>query len=184
MSESRKSGGRIGVLFVCLGNICRSPLAEGVFRGLVREVGLEDRFDVDSAGTSNYHRGEAPDPRTIETAARRGVKLTHASRQITGEDLHRFEYVMVMDAQNLAKVRRLADSVRPETEVRLLREYDPEASLAGAGRAAGRDGPAVPAELEVPDPYFGGPEGFERVQEIVERSCLGLLEHIREEHGL
>lgn len=175
MKDQHGPSGRIGVLFVCLGNICRSPLAEGVFRAVVREAGLEDRFEVDSAGTSNYHTGEPPDPRTLETAARRGVKLSHRARQITGRDLDRFDYVVVMDRQNLAKVQRLADSVKPDAEIRMLREFDP------AGRTAGNPTDTV---LEVPDPYFGGPDGFESVQEIVERSCRGLLEHIREERGL
>jgi protein-tyrosine phosphatase len=159
--------GRIGVLFVCLGNICRSPLAEGVFAEVVRRAGLEARFDVDSAGTSNYHRGEAPDPRTVETAARRGVTLSHAARQITGADLHRFEYVVVMDEPNLMKVRRLAATIRPDAELHLLRAFDEEAG----------------GEWEVPDPYFGGADGFEDVHEMVERSCRGLLRHIREERG-
>jgi protein-tyrosine phosphatase len=158
---------RIGVLFVCLGNICRSPLAEGVFAEVVRRAGLEAMFDVDSAGTSNYHRGEAPDPRTVETAARRGVTLSHAARQITGADLHRFEYVVVMDEPNLMKVRRLAATIRPDAELHLLRAFDEEAV----------------DEWEVPDPYFGGADGFEDVHEMVERSCRGLLRHIREERG-
>ena len=158
---------RVAVLFVCLGNICRSPLAEGVFREVVRTEGLEVWFEVDSAGTSNYHRGESPDPRTVETAARRGVRLAHAARQVTGADLHRFDYVVVMDEQNFAKVRRLADSVRPDAEIHLLRSFDEEAA----------------GEREVPDPYFGGPGGFEHVHEMVERSCRGLLRHIRGERG-
>ena len=162
-----KGGIRIGVLFVCLGNICRSPLAEGVFRAVAREAGLEHVFEVDSAGTSNYHRGEAPDPRTVETAARRGVRLSHAARQITSQDLHTFDYLLVMDEQNLAKVRRLAESVRPEAEIHLLRAFDAEAA----------------GVREVPDPYFGGADGFEQVHGMVERACRGLLEHIRVERG-
>jgi protein-tyrosine phosphatase len=158
----------IGVLFICLGNICRSPLAEGVFRGLVAEAGLEHRVAVDSAGTSDYHTGEAPDPRTVAVAARRGVRLEHAARQITAADLDRFAYIMVMDEQNYGKVRRLADRVRPGTEIRMLRSFDPEA-----------DG-----DLSVPDPYFGGERGFEDVQDMVERACRALLAHVREEHGL
>ena len=165
---AREEGTRIAVLFVCLGNICRSPLAEGVFRAVVREAGLEDAFEVDSAGTSNYHRGEAPDPRTVETAARRGVRLSHAARQITGQDLHTFDYLLVMDEQNLAKVRRLAESVRPDAEIHLLRAFDAEEA----------------GVREVPDPYFGGRDGFEHVHEMVERACRGLLEHIRGERGL
>jgi protein-tyrosine phosphatase len=173
------------VLFVCLGNICRSPLAEGLFRAVIREAGLEDRFDVDSAGTSNYHRGEAPDPRTVETAARRGVRLSHAARQITGRDLSRFDFIVVMDGQNLAKVRRLAESVQPDAEIHMLRRFDPEAAPGRSEPAGGHpDGAAAAEALEVPDPYFGGPDGFERVHEMVERSCRGLLKHIREERGL
>jgi protein-tyrosine phosphatase len=160
--------GRIGVLFVCLGNICRSPLAEGVFRRMVAEAGLEARVAVDSAGTSNYHTGDAPDPRTVQVAARRGVKVEHAARQITGEDLDRFAYIVVMDEQNRGKVQRLAEQVRPGTEVRMLRSFDPEAN----------------GSLSVPDPYFGGEGGFEDVHDMVERSCRALLAHIREEHGL
>lgn len=156
---------RIGVLFVCLGNICRSPLAEGVFRWLVEEEGLSERFRIDSAGTSNYHEGDAPDPRTAGVARERGVLLEHAARQVTTADIEVFDYVLVMDESNLGKVRRLADRSGSGREVLLLRTFDPEA-----------DG-----DLEVPDPYFGGPGGFEEVHDMVERACRGLLEHIRAE---
>jgi protein-tyrosine phosphatase len=159
---------RIGVLFVCLGNICRSPLAEGVFCELIRQEGVSERFDVDSAGTTDYHAGESPDVRTVAVAKRRGVQLTHEARQITGRDFGRFDYIVVMDTNNLAKVQRLAERVRPDTEVHLLRSFDP---------AAGND-------LEVPDPYFGGPRGFEDVHDMIERACRGLLEHIRSAHAL
>ena len=155
---------KTAVLFVCLGNICRSPLAEGVFRALVREAGLEDRFEIDSAGTSNYHTGDAPDARTSAVARRRGVVLEHAARQVNARDLERFDYVVAMDRQNLGKLQRLMDGSGVETEVRLLREFDPEAK----------------EDLEVPDPYFGGPRGFEDVHDMVERACRGLLEHILE----
>jgi len=159
---------RIGVLFICLGNICRSPLAEGVFRGLVREAGLEHAFEIDSAGTSDYHEGELADPRTIAVARRRGIELTSRSRPITVEDIERFDYLVVMDSSNLRDVRRLAASVRPDARIQRLREYDPEAF----------------GDLDVPDPYYGGEKGFVLVQEIVERSCVRLLEHLRAEHGL
>ena len=159
---------RIGVLFVCLGNICRSPLAEGVFRDVVTEAGLADRFDIDSAGTSDYHTGDSPDPRTVSEAGRRGLVLEHAARQIRTEDLKRFEYVIAMDASNLGKIERLAQSVPREAELHLLRSFDPDA----------RD------DLEVPDPYFGGPDGFADVHDMVERACHGLLDHIRERHAL
>ncbi|HUH12286.1 MAG TPA: low molecular weight protein-tyrosine-phosphatase [Longimicrobiales bacterium] len=158
----------ISVLFVCLGNICRSPLAEGLFRALVEEHGLTDRFVIDSAGTSGYHDGEPPDARSREVARRRGVELEGASRRIDAADLEDFDYIVVMDSDNLAEVARLAERVRPATEVHLLRRWDPDAE----------------GEPDVPDPYFGGPRGFEDVHDMVERSCRGLLDHIRAEHGL
>lgn len=158
---------RIGVLFVCLGNICRSPLAEAVFRSVVAEAGLADRFDIDSAGTSSYHIGDGPDPRTVETARRHGITVDHLARRIHETDFDRFAYVLVMDGENLRNVERLRDRVAPDAYVALLRSYDPEAS-AGA---------------DVPDPYFGGEAGFAEAQAMIERSCRGLLQHIRSECG-
>ena len=159
---------KLKVLFVCLGNICRSPLAEGVFRHLVSAANLSDRFHIDSAGTSSYHRGDPPDPRTTSVAAARGIKLTGASRQITRSDLDEFDYVIVMDADNLANVKGILKAAESRAELRLLREFDPEAN----------------ADRDVPDPYYGGPRGFENVHGIVERSCHELLAHIRREHSL
>lgn len=158
----------VKVVFVCLGNICRSPLAEGVFRHLVRAAGVADAFDVDSAGTSDYHVGDAPDARAAAVARRRGIKLDGRARRIEPNDLERFDYVIAMDVTNLEDVKRLAHAASPGAEIRLLREFDPKAG----------------DELDVPDPYFGGPQGFERVHAIVERSCRGLLDHIRRERGL
>jgi protein-tyrosine phosphatase len=159
---------RIGVLFVCLGNICRSPLAEGVFRDVVQKEGLDGRFDIDSAGTSSWHAGDSPDPRTVAVARERGLELEHAARQVLAEDLHRFHYVLVMDASNRAKVEKLAAQAAGRAEVLMLRAFD---------AAAGTD-------LDVPDPYFGGPGGFEAVHDMVERACRALLDHIRAEHDV
>ena len=159
---------RIGVLFVCLGNICRSPLAEAVFRGVVRDAGLTSHFDVDSAGTSSYHTGEPPDARTVATAAERGVQVDHVARQIHEADFERFTWVLVMDRENMRKVERLRDRVASGTEVRLLRSYDPFAD----------DG------AEVPDPYFGGDGSFGEVHDMIVRSCTALLAEIRAVHGL
>jgi protein-tyrosine phosphatase len=159
---------RIGVLFVCLGNICRSPVAEGVFRDIVTSVGLGDRFDVDSAGTSDYHIGDGPDPRAAGEAKRRGLSLDHAARQIGAEDFERFDYVIAMDASNLGRIRRLATGANGDAEVHLLRSFDDTA----------RD------DLEVPDPYFGGADGFADVHDMIERASRGLLEHIRVQREL
>lgn len=159
---------RINVLFICLGNICRSPVAEAVFRDVVRQAGLADRFDIDSAGTSDYHTGEGPDARAAEVARGRGIQLTGQARRIGPEDLTRFDYLIVMDTSNLRDVKRLADRVRPDAEVHLLGEFDPQAER----------------DLDVPDPYFGGDRGFEDVHDMIERASHGLLEHIRNERAL
>jgi protein-tyrosine phosphatase len=159
---------QLKVLFVCMGNICRSPLAEGVFRHLVMQAGLADRFEIDSAGTSSYHIGDPPDTRTTSVARARGIELTGAARQIKPADLHDFDYILVMDAQNMTRVQQLAKS-GAGAQVRMLRDFDDEAS---------------DANRDVPDPYYGGPRGFEHVHDIVERSCARLLDHICEEHGL
>lgn len=159
---------KIGVLFVCLGNICRSPLAEAVFRDQADRAGLADRFEVDSAGTSDYHIGEAPDERTIRTAAARGLHVDHSSRQVDGADFERFDYILAMDTNNLRRIERLAGSTQGKAQVALLREFD----------AAGNGG------AEVPDPYFGGERGFDDVHDLVERACRGLLAHIIAEHHL
>jgi len=152
---------RTRILFVCLGNICRSPLAESVFREKARERGVEDRFEIDSAGTSGYHRGAPPDRRSVLTAARRGVEVTGASRQVVDEDLSRFDFVIAMDAENLSELDALHRQVEGKARLHRLREWDPEA-----------DAP------DVPDPYFGGERGFDDVHDIVERACEGLLDDL------
>lgn len=156
------------VLFVCLGNICRSPLAEGVFRHHVNQAGLAARFTIDSAGTSAYHVGDPPDPRTVSVARTRGIELTGTARQIETNDLRDFDYVLVMDEQNLLRVRQLMKKTEPTARVHLLRDFDEHAS----------------EDVDVPDPYYGGPRGFEDVHDIVARACARLLAHIRREHNL
>jgi protein-tyrosine phosphatase len=158
----------ISVLFVCLGNICRSPLAEGVFRHLLDQEGLSDRFRVDSAGTDSWHVGESPDVRSVRTASAHGIRLGGHARQTRPEDFRRFDYIVAMDRSNLAELQRYRDGVGGEASLYLLREFDPEG------------GPGA----EVPDPYYGGPTGFEDVFAMVERSCRGLLHHILEEEDL
>ncbi|MBW3629625.1 MAG: low molecular weight phosphotyrosine protein phosphatase, partial [Gemmatimonadetes bacterium] len=149
------------ILFVCLGNICRSPLAESVFRHLARERGVENRFEIDSAGTSGWHDGDPPDARSVATARARGVVLTGASRKLLGRDLHRFDYIIAMDGENRANIERLQAASGGGCRVHLLREWDPH-----------------PHRPDVPDPYYGGEDGFDEVHDIVERSCAALLDDL------
>ena len=158
----------ISVLMVCLGNICRSPMAEGVFRHMLAEEGLEDRITVDSAGTGGWHVGESPDIRSIRIAQAHGVVLSGSARQVQPEDFRKFDYIVAMDQSNLSDLERLRNGVGGEAALYLLREFDSEGG---------------PGE-EVPDPYYGGPMGFENVFRMVERSSRGLLAHIRQEHGI
>lgn len=154
---------RVSVLFVCLGNICRSPTAEGVMRALVREAGLRDRIELDSAGTGGWHVGESPDARATEAAGRRGIVLEGAARKVRPSDFEEFDLILAMDASNLRNLQRMASDERARGKVRLLREWDPTA-----------DG-----DLDVPDPYYGGPSGFDRVLDMVQAACASLLEQLR-----
>jgi protein-tyrosine phosphatase len=161
------------VLFVCLGNICRSPTAEGVMRALVAREGLQDRIQLESAGTGAWHVGSAPDERATAAALTRGVELEGRARQVMPEDFEEFDLLLAMDRENLRELRRLAPSDELRAKVRLLREFDPaSAALGPAGEAGG--------ELDVPDPYYGGAGGFDEVFELVQAACEGLLERLRE----
>jgi protein-tyrosine phosphatase len=162
MDSNNSDNSPTSVLFVCLGNICRSPLAEGIFLHLVNEAGLSDRFEIDSAGTGAWHVGEMPDARATIVASQHGVNLTSRARQITDDDLEQFDWVIAMDRENLRNIERMALSTGSDAEIHLLREFDPE----GGGD-------------EVPDPYYGGTSGFETVYEMVHRSCQVLLDRLR-----
>mgnify|MGYP000887926416 CR=1 FL=1 len=146
------------VLFVCLGNICRSPTAEGVVRHLIAQQSPPPPWEVDSAGTADYHVGSPPDPRTRRAAARRGIDLSSLrARQVSGEDFHRFDLILGMDRANLAALRRLAPAdARARTG--LFLDYAPQAAM-----------------REVPDPYYGGEEGFEIVLDLCLQAGQGLL---------
>jgi len=156
------------VCFVCLGNICRSPTAEGVFRHLLVEADLEDAIVVDSAGTAAYHAGESPDRRATATARQRGIVLAGSARRFEEEDFERFDYVVAMDGSNERNLRQLAPSELARAKIHLLRDFDDDS----------------PEGAEVPDPYYGGADGFENVLDICLAGCAGLLAHIRDEHGL
>jgi protein-tyrosine phosphatase len=145
------------VLFVCAGNICRSPTAEGVMRGLVAEADLHDEIEVESAGTGSWHVGDPPDPRSVAAAAERGVELTGAARQVDEADFEGFDLLVAMDRSNRDALTRLAPDEEARDRIKLIREY--------------ADG----EEHDVPDPYYGGEEGFAEVVEIVERNCRALL---------
>lgn len=157
MSEQKP----VNVLFVCLGNICRSPSAEGVFRHVVRKAGLEDMIHIDSCGTGDWHVGHAPDGRARQKALQRGIDISGLrARQFHASDLERFDYILVMDRQNLADVRDIWRQ-NGGTEPELFLSY---------GRSD---------HDEVPDPYYGGDKGFETVLDLIEDASEGLLDAIR-----
>lgn len=153
----------VRISFVCLGNICRSPTAEAVMRHRVAEAGLEDVIAIESAGTGAWHVGHSPDARAHEEARGRGVAMSGRARRFEARDFARLDLVLAMDAQNLADLRTLAPDPEAAARVRLFREFDPAAT----------------GDLSVPDPYYGGPEGFARVFEMVDAASLGLIAHLR-----
>lgn len=146
------------LLFVCLGNICRSPTAEGVFAHLAAKAGLSHRFEIDSAGTGGWHQGDPPDPRAVEAAGRRGIDLSALrARKVQEADFHRFDLMLAMDRSNL-------------TDLEARKPYDAAVDIALMTSFAG---PGAPEE--VGDPYYGGPDGFEGVLDLLERACAGLI---------
>lgn len=152
----------LSVLFVCLGNICRSPTAHGVFQQQLVNAGLEARVSVDSAGTAGYHIGAPPDPRSTAAAAGRGYDLSPLrARQVVEEDFHRFDYILAMDNDNLASLKQL-EPPEGRAELALFLNY----------------AEAAPTR-EVPDPYYGGGQGFEQVLDLVESASIGLIDAIR-----
>jgi protein-tyrosine phosphatase len=153
------------ILFVCMGNICRSPTAEGVMRRLLETEGLADRIEIDSAGIGDWHRGNPPDARATVAAFRRGVRLEGAARQVTPDDFETFDLIVAMDRSNVRDLLAMAPDEDAAEKVRLLREFDPV--TAGA------------PDLDVPDPYYGGDQGFETVLDMVEASTRGLLDELR-----
>ncbi|MEM9856265.1 MAG: low molecular weight protein-tyrosine-phosphatase [Bacteroidota bacterium] len=142
------------VLFVCLGNICRSPLAEGVLIDHLKQQN-ETAISVDSCGTSRYHIDEQPDPRTRSNAKKNGIHLSHHARQLEERDLEEFDFILAMDRSNLSNIKKLSGFSANQEKVSLLRDFDPD--------EPGSD---------VPDPYFGGDRGFQEVFDIVKRSVL------------
>ena len=154
--------------FVCLGNICRSPTAEAVMRHLIEREGLQQKIVIDSAGLGDWHLGHERDARSRAVGKRRGIPLAGVARQFQPEDFERFDYVLAMDRQNRDGLLRLAPDEEARAKVRLLRSFDP----------------AAPPGAEVPDPYYGGPRGFDEVFDICQAACAGLLARLRRDHQL
>lgn len=156
---------QIKVLFVCLGNICRSPAGEGAFRKLVQEKNLESHFTIDSCGTGNWHIGELPDPRTRKISEKHGIVLTHRARQVQESDLKTFDYILAMDAKNKSDLLQMTSDPSLQKKIRLFREFETN-----------------PNDISVPDPYYGSEREFLEVQKIVERASEGFLEFLKETH--
>lgn len=154
MSESRR------ILFVCMGNIIRSPLAENLFRHLAEEAGLDGKYEVDSAGTGGWHAGEAPDARMRRTAAGHGLRYTGEARQVRVRDFDTFDLIVAMDADNRRELQARARKPEHARKIRLLRDFDPSSRR----------------NASVPDPYYGAEDAFEETYAIVEAGVRGLLE--------
>ena len=156
---------KIGVLFVCTGNICRSPSAEGVLRSLAARAGLQDALWIDSAGTYDGHVGEPPSRQAQVSATRRGYNLADLrARQVTGDDFARFDYVLALDRGHHRALARMAPP-RYRERLHLLLDYAPELAL-----------------QDVPDPWYGGPADYEHALDLIETACRGLLQHLRARH--
>lgn len=153
------------VCFVCTGNICRSPIAESVFRAHVAEAGLDGLVEVDSAGTGGWFEGDGPDPRTVTVLEAAGYEQDHRARQFRASWFDRLDLVIALDAGHLRDLRALAPTSEDAAKIRLLRSYDPAAAA---------------AETDVPDPYYGPLDGFEECLELVEAASPGLLDAVRE----
>jgi low molecular weight protein-tyrosine phosphatase len=155
------------VLFVCMGNICRSPTAEGVFRKLYVELAPQLKLNIDSAGTHDYHVGQPPDERAVLAARRHNIDISHhRGRVVTADDISRFDYILAMDNANLHRLQRL-HPVPSRNKMRLLLEFAEDCAI-----------------KEVPDPYYGGSRGFERVIELTRQGAIGFLEHLCRERGI
>jgi protein-tyrosine phosphatase len=165
MSLSTK---KVSVCFVCLGNICRSPMAEGIMTKLVTEAGLRGRIRIDSVGTGAWHKGERADKRARDLATERGYELNSVCRQITATDFVTHDLLIGMDQANIRDLMDLAPDAKAKLKIKLLRDYDPQS----------------PKGSEVQDPYYGSSDEFRRAFEMIEVACKGLLEHLRSHHGL
>ena len=160
-------GNKINVIFVCLGNICRSPLAEAIFKQKLKKAALEDKITCSSAGTAHWHIGEQPDMRTIEVAGNHGVPVDHKGNQLKPGQYSDYDYFIAMDRDNYQDIRSNRKSIPADSKVFMMREFD----INNSG-------------LDVPDPYYGDMEDFEHVFEILDESCDNFIEFLKTEHHL
>ena len=151
------------ICFVCLGNICRSPTAEGIFQHLVNQRGLQSYFYIDSAGTSAYHIGEPANSKSQWVANQQGVKLHSKARRFEPADLEEFDLILAMDSENYSNIIRLDKNGSDAEKIKMMRDFEPK-----------------PDSRDVPDPYYGGMDGFQNVFDVIMRSCEGLLDEIEE----
>lgn len=156
---------KVKILFVCLGNICRSPLAEAIFKHKIRERGLENQVEVNSCGTANYHVGHTPDPRTIKNALKNGVVIDHLGRQLCDQDLEEYDFIVAMDKRNQANILKLRTANDHSHKIRLMRSYD-----------------LNPAGEEVPDPYYSDEAEFQNVFDILSHSVDSFIQFLEKEH--
>ncbi len=161
MQPANAKNKKVNVLFVCLGNICRSPAAEGIFKKMVADEGLENEILVDSAGTSGWHEGELPDDRMRMHGQRRGYDFSSRSRKFVEKDFGIFDYIIVMDDDNYRNVKKLAKSKEDVAKIHLMTDFSDKYS-----------------HSHVPDPYYGGSSGFELVMDLLEDACENLLNRI------
>ena len=158
----------VRICFVCMGNICRSPTAEGIMRSLVEDAKLDGKIFIDSAGTGGWHAGAPPDRRSAATAKGRGIILNGQARRFEASDFADFDYVLALDNDNYRDLISLAGNAEERQKIHLLRSFDS----------------ASPKDAGVPDPYYGGDRGFEEVFDICDAACRGLLDHLKQNHGL
>lgn len=158
---------KIRLLFVCMGNICRSPSAEAVMKKIVEDAGLENRIEIDSAGTIGFHAGQPADSRMRSHAFQRGYKLESISRPVEADDFERFDYIIGMDDHNISELKRKAITLKDVRKIHKMTDFSQKKTY-----------------NHIPDPYYGGASGFELVLDLLEDACQGLLQHLREEYGI